>query len=47
MGFGANDGGGFPVNSPDNKKKKKDDWNYLKQTLRSNNQMGNAGQEEN
>lgn len=27
--------------SPDNKKKKKDDWNYLKQTLKSNNLMNN------
>ena len=27
------------VTSPDNKKKKQDDWNYLKQTLKSNNMM--------
>ena len=27
------------VSSPDNKKKKQDDWNYLKQTLKSNNMM--------
>jgi hypothetical protein len=33
------------VNSPVNKKKKQDDWNYLKQTLRSNKGLG-AGQEE-
>ena len=32
------------VTSPDNKKKKQDDWNYLKQTLKSNNILngGNA-----
>ena len=33
------------VTSPDNKKKKQDDWNYLKQTLKSNNMM-NGGQNE-
>jgi len=27
------------MSSPENKKKKKDDWNYLKQTLKSNNLM--------
>ena len=27
------------IMSPDNKKKKRDDWNYLKQTLKSNNNM--------
>jgi hypothetical protein len=34
------------VTSPDNKKKKQDDWNYLKQTLKSNNLMngGAAGE---
>ena len=31
--------------SPDSKKKKKDDWNYLKQTLKSNNVMNGGGQE--
>ena len=33
------------IGSPDNKKKKQDDWNYLKQTLKSNNLMngGAAG----
>jgi hypothetical protein len=33
------------IESPDNRKKKQDDWNYLKQTLKSNNMMNNvAGQ---
>ena len=32
--------------SPDNKKKKKDDWNYLKQTLKSNNNMMGGAQED-
>ena len=32
-------------NSPDNKKKKKEDWNYLKQTLRSNKGMIAQGNE--
>lgn len=34
------------LGSPDNKKKKQEDWNYLKQTLKSNNMMngGGAGQ---
>ena len=27
------------ITSPDNKRKKQEDWNYLKQTLRSNNMM--------
>jgi hypothetical protein len=27
------------MNSPDNKKKQKEDWNYLKQTLRSHKGM--------
>ena len=31
--------------SPDNKKKKKDDWNYLKQTLKSNNNMHGGNDE--
>ena len=31
------------LGSPDNKKKKKDDWNYLKQTLKSNNMMNGGG----
>jgi hypothetical protein len=34
------------MSSPENKKKKKDDWNYLKQTLKSNNVMnGGSGGE--
>ena len=45
MGFGAGAGGfadkkeanGFnDIISPDNKRKKQEDWNYLKQTLRTN-----------
>lgn len=41
----SNDNGSKPsdnhnhLSSPDNKKKKQDDWNYLKQTLKSNNNM--------
>jgi len=36
------------IGSPDNRKKKQDDWNYLKQTLKSNNILngGAAGQGE-
>ena len=30
------------IGSPDNKQKKQDDWNYLKQTLKSNNLMNGA-----
>ena len=33
--------------SPENRKKKKDDWNYLKQTLRSNNMMNGGDPEVN
>ena len=33
------DDGMADIMSPDNKKKKKEDWNYLKQTLKSNNNM--------
>lgn len=29
--------------SPDNKRKKQEDWNYLKQTLRTNNMMNGGG----
>jgi len=32
------------VTSPDNKKKKQEDWNYLKQTLKSNNLMNGGGE---
>ena len=35
------------IQSPDNKRKKQEDWNYLKQTLKSNNMMNNGGAGEN
>ena len=34
---------GESVTSPDNRKKKKEDWNYLKATLKSNNAMHAQG----
>lgn len=39
---------GQDINSPDNRRKKQEDWNYLKQTLKSNNNMmGQNGQNDN
>ena len=35
----------LPVMSPDNKRKKQEDWNYLKNTLRSNNMMNGNDKE--
>lgn len=32
------------MQSPDNKRKKQEDWNYLKQTLKSNNMMNGGGE---